>query len=242
MPECSASFWGDGEAEGAVWRREEGKAGARGGQEGAGQAVLPPRRADRVHPGPCPWHLGPWQAGPLGDGRRSPWQTTSCPSRAVRTSARSCTGCGSSWCSASLWQCPALGPPGWATGGQAAGERDTLCLVSLSLPGAWAAQEAAYPRLGSPGSAPPPCPATHTEDHALQRVLRLAEQPPADLRGAGSGSRMQPRVQPPSARARSSGPRSGCGQRFRRPTDQRSVLLGDRQAAVDLSFSPSPTS
>ena len=52
------------------------------------------------------------------------------------------------------------------------------------------------PRPGGkvPGRGSP----TYTEDDALQCVLRLTEEPPADLRGAGvSGSRAAPTVQPP---------------------------------------------
>lgn len=46
-------------------------------------------------------------------------------------------------------------------------------------------QEAAHPELGSEGQSPTlqPAGATYTEDDALQGVLRLTEEPPADLWG-----------------------------------------------------------
>lgn len=55
-------------------------------------------------------------------------------------------------------------------------------LPSPSLQTAWAS----FFQAGLEGAPPTPRPAlqpTYTEDHALQGVLRLAEQPPADLRG-----------------------------------------------------------
>lgn len=57
------------------------------------------------------------------------------------------------------------------------------------------AQEAAHPRLWLRWVIPPQprnSSATHTEDDALQRILRLTEEPPADLRGDGQGHRQSP--------------------------------------------------
>lgn len=166
----------------------------------------------------CPRHLSPVGETPQPPATvPSPWQTVSCPSQVAHTSGCSGTHSCSSWCSSWQWRCPAHEPPGWAARGHevwgrcAAESIPPECLGQCErppLPGWGSAskpdsRKAEQPRPGRkvPGTGSP----TYAENDALQCVLRLTEEPPADLRGAGGyqGQRRRPRCSRPRTRVTS---------------------------------------